>query len=163
MRDVLIIGIACAAAILVGAWLYFSDTGIAPTAQDVTASFTVLDQGNDSGTVTERKNYRIKNQDELALLWKMVHGTGAPTGIDFTKDEVIAVFDGTHPTGGYGISIASVVDTKGGIRTVAIRHTEPGESCATTDAITSPFEIVVIAKSGFPLSHSDEVAVIDCK
>lgn len=161
MRDILIIGIACAAAILLGAWLYFSPAA-APAPAPGAATFRVLDQGATSGSITERKNYRIKNQDELEELWKMLHGTGAPANIDFDTSEVIAVFDGTHATGGYSISIESITDNPGGARAVAIVHAEPGTSCLTSDGITSPFQIVVLPKSASPLTHEDRTTVNEC-
>ncbi len=162
MRDVLIIGVAVAAAILLGAWLYFSD-GSAKQDMLPEAPFVVLDEGSNSGAVTERKNYRIKNQEELEALWLMVHGTGAPTSIDFGKNEVIAVFDGTHATGGYDISISAVDDSMPGARHVSILHTEPGASCITTDAITSPFQIIYLPKSAAPLTREDTTLVVDCQ
>ena len=163
MRDVLIIGIACVATIFLGAWLYFSgvDTLRAPAPIGGTA-FIVLDQGTSSGSLTERKNYRIKNADELNELWYMVHGTGAPTTIDFQTKEIIAVFDGTHTTGGYGIYVTSVNDTASANRMISITHIEPGQSCATSDAITSPFQIIVLPKSDAPLVRDEKTVVSDC-
>ncbi|HRH24413.1 MAG TPA: protease complex subunit PrcB family protein [Candidatus Paceibacterota bacterium] len=160
MRDVLIIGIACAAAILLGAWLYFSDPHV--TGQSDVPAFTILDEGMYSGEVTERKNYRIKSQEELEALWLLVHGTGAPTNVDFARSEVIAVFDGTHATGGYGISIASVADVAGSPRVITILHTEPGTSCLTTDAISSPYQIAIVSKSAAPLTREEETIVTEC-
>lgn len=162
MRDVLIIGIACAAAILLGAWLYFAAPG-APAKAPGAVAFTTLDQGSYSGSVTERKNYRIKSQDELDELWKLVHGTGGPANVDFSADEVIAVFDGTHATGGYAINIASVTDVPGGSRDVAIMHTTPGEGCAASDAVSSPFQIILLPKSPYPLEHEDETSAGACR
>ncbi len=163
MKDILILGVACAAAILLGAWLYFGGaTSGEPPRMEGAVSFAVLDQGSSSGDVTERKNYRIKSQDELAELWRMVHGTGAPTTVDFTKQEVIAVFDGTHVTGGYEVAIASVVDVATGSRTVSIVRTEPGESCMTTESITSPYQIIVVPKSDAPFAREEQTVVEEC-
>lgn len=162
MKDILIIAVACAAALLLGGWLYVSGgTGI-PGATKGAVSMIVLDQGLDSGTITARKNYRIKSQDELEELWNMVHGTGAPTTIDFTKKEILAAFDGTHVTGGYEVAISSVVEAEG-TRTVSIVRTEPGENCMTTEAISSPFQIVVVDKSEVPYAHEEETVVRDCE
>ncbi len=163
MKDILIIGVACAAAMLLGAWLYFSGDSVFPEkTQNGVVSMSVLDQGANSGAITERKNYRIKTQEQLEELWKLVHGTGAPTTVDFNTKEVIAVFDGTHVTGGYGVSIVSVVDVKGGARTVSLVRTEPGETCMTTNAITSPFQIVVVEKSSLPLTREEKTVVEEC-
>jgi hypothetical protein len=160
MKDILIIGAACAAALLLGGWLYFS--GGNSISGGGTVSMIVLDEGMDSGAVTSRTNYRIKNQEELEALWNMVHGTGAPTTVDFSKKEIIAVFDGTHVTGGYEVAITSVVEVEG-TRTVSIVRTEPGENCVTTEAISSPFQIVVVDKSAVPYAHEEETVVRECQ
>lgn len=164
MKDILILGVACAAAILLGAWLYFgggaADAEVPRKEGEVV--FSVIDQGVSSGSITERKNYRIKSQDELNELWRMVHGAGAPTTVDFTKQEVIAVFDGTHVTGGYGVSVASIVDVPSGSRTISIVRTEPGDSCVTTQSITSPFQIIVVSKSNAPFVREEQTIVEEC-
>lgn len=163
MKDILIIGVACAAALLLGGWLYFSGGNSVPGGGAGTVSMIVLDEGQDAGSVISRTNYRIKSQEELEELWNMVHGTGAPNTIDFSKKEIIAVFDGTHVTGGYEVAISSIVETEGGSRTVSIVRTEPGENCMTTEAISSPFQIVVVTKSEVPYAHEEKTVVRDCE
>lgn len=159
MRDVIIIGIACLAAILLGGWLYFND--LHPSTTPTPAGITVLDQGSYSGSITERKNYRLDTQEEIDELWRMVHGTGAPL-IDFSTREVLAVFDGTHSTGGYDISITAVAE-KDGRQNVTIVHGVPGAKCLTSEAISSPFQIVSLPKSMLPLSHDDVTETRDCE
>ncbi len=118
----------------------------------------VLDEGQQSGSITERKNYRITSMDELDALWTLVHGTDAPPGgVDFSTQEVLAVFDGTHSSGGYDITVEEVTDT-GGKRMVRILHSAPADGCATTDAITSPFSLVILSKSSLRVTHEDDMA-----
>lgn len=162
MKDVLIIGIACIAAILLGAWLYFSGGSLYQSSLKTPHSFVVLDQGTFSGGITERKNFRIKTQDDLNELWLMVHGTGAPTTVDFSKNEVLAIFDGTHTTGGYAVEVSNVVDLPQGNRTVSITRTEPGKTCRTSDAISSPFQIIVLPVSNAPIVREEKLVVTDC-
>lgn len=158
MRDVVIIGVACVIAIAIGVWLYAGPGVAAPVAP---VGISVLDQGNTSGAINERTNYRIRSQDELDQLWRMVHGTGAPATVDFTTSDVLAVFDGTHTTGGYEISVTDVAET-GGKEMVSILHSSPGASCLTNQMITSPYQIIVVAKSSLPLSHQDVTQVKEC-
>lgn len=161
MRDALIIGIACVAAIFLGAWLYFSGTGTNTSATQ--SGFTVLEKGMQSGSLTSRANYRIKSKEELDALWNLVYGSGGPAAaVDFTKEEVLAVFDGSHSSGGYDITVDSVKD-EGGVRKIHITHTIPGEGCAVSSAITSPYQIVVVPRSSLPLSRTDATATADCR
>jgi hypothetical protein len=166
MKDTVLIGAACVAAIALGAWLYFSGTsgvtGPLPSKAGAAAvTFSVLDQGTNAVAITERKNFRIKNQEELDELWKMTHGEGT-TVVDFSQHDVIAVYDGIHPTGGYEVSVAAVADSPDPKRTVAIVHTEPGASCVTTEAMTSPFQLIIVPKSEAPLAREDQTAIRDC-
>lgn len=162
-RDVWIIGSVCAIAIALGAWLFLAGS----QEGEVSGSLTprVIAEGQYSGYITERANYRIENADELFELWRMVYATGGPAlpPIDFETNEVLAVFDGTHSSGGYGISVLSVEDEPGVARHVTILHREPGESCVTSQAITSPFEVVVLPRSGLPISRTDITETVSCE
>ena len=166
MRDTVIIGVACLVAIAVGAWLYFGGSGtpeLLPQLQGP-VEVKVIQKGQDSGTVTARKNFRIKSEAERQALWRMIYGTGGPvTGpIDFEREELLAVFDGTHSTGGYDVTVAAVEDGAS-TRTVTLLRTEPGDSCVTTDAITSPYVLVVLPKSALPLERVETTEVRECE
>jgi hypothetical protein len=141
----------------------FKEGALAPSGPAPVA-FSVVAQGSDSGMIAERKNFRIKSQDELAALWVMVYGTAGPEmpRIDFTKDELLAVFEGTRPTGGYTVAVVSVFDEPGS-RSVTIQHEVPGDSCMTSQAITSPFSMVRLQKTGAPLTRHDLEEVIECE
>jgi hypothetical protein len=110
MRDLLVIGAVAVVAIVIGVVLFFfgptklqSDVGNALLAEQTTGSastpYTVLEQGVDALSVTNRTNYRITSATDLATLWSMVYGdkgsVALPT-IDFTQDEVLAIL--TVPT-----------------------------------------------------------------
>lgn len=164
MKDTIIIALACLVAIALGAWLYLSG-GTPDGAHDAPAAsgLSVLHAGQDSGNLTERKNFRIKSQEEYDSLWRMMYPTDGPTpgNVDFEKQEVLAVFDGSHTSGGYSIEVASVEDSTTE-RTITIIHKEPGEHCVTTDAITSPFTLVAVARSPLPIHRIDEKEVETC-
>lgn len=164
MRDTLIIGIAFTVAILIGAWLYFGGSDVRTLFNSTgTVPFTVLDTGTYSGSVTERKNYLIHSQEELNELWLLVHDTSAPTSVDFSKSEVIAVFDGTHATGGYDVSVDSVVDKSSSSRIVSITRVEPGPSCVSSAGVSSPFQIIVVPKSDAPLIREERTVIRECE
>ncbi len=161
-RDAIIIGVACLIAILLGGWLFLSNPSEKPTGGEV--EITVLAEGQNSGSITTQKNFRIQNAEKLAELWRLVYGESDDLipAVNFERNEVLAVFDGTHSSGGYSIEVSSVVDENGIARRVAVTRRTPGESCVTTQAITSPFQIVVLPISSLPIVRTDASIIVSC-
>jgi len=128
------------------------------------SAFSVLAEGQDSGSVTRRTNFRIQTEEEFEELWRMVYGSSGPARppIDFNKREVLAVFDGTHSTGGYDVDVTDIKDDNGR-RFIRIRRTSPGDECVVTHAITSPFEIVSVEKSNLSITKEEELVVTECR
>jgi hypothetical protein len=127
--------------------------------------FTVLEQGDMAISITQRTNYRITNAGDLAALWSLIYGNGSGVqpvpDIDFSKYEVLAVFDGSHSSNDYGISVEQIVDANA-VRTVTIQHTSPGPSCHTSSQSTSPFELIQVPVTTFTLAHQDDMATTTC-
>lgn len=165
MRDAIVIGVACLVAIAAGAWLYFGDTGEhSPNdASGTKVPVAVLSEGDNSGFMTERKNYRVKSRHELDQLWAVMYGSDGPSlsPVDFETSEVLAVFDGTHSSGGFDVEVTSVYDDALS-RRVSITRTAPGEDCITSEAITSPFILVVVPKSDLPIAREETTVTSDC-
>jgi hypothetical protein len=159
MRYTLIVLGICVAAIALGAVLYaYGPSELrempVPEGAEATAlsaesseevAFSMLAEGEYAPGVSERKNYAAYTQEDFARLWEMAYGEEAPAlpSVDFNEEYVIGVFAGERPTGGHSISVARVVD-ENTIRTVHIRIEAPGEGCVTTQAITSPYELVTV-------------------
>ncbi|MGB4076451.1 MAG: protease complex subunit PrcB family protein [Minisyncoccia bacterium] len=166
MKDTLIIGTLCALAVIAGAWLYFSEAGgpISPEAAYGPVAFTPLLKGEDVSAITERKNFRLKSREELEQFWRMLYANGGPLipSVNFDTHEVLAIFDGSHSSGGYEVSLVSIEDSET-LRTVVIRHSIPGDSCVTASAIMSPFLIVQVPRSGLPIKRIDEDEVRECE
>lgn len=169
MRDALIIFVAIILAIAIGGYLFmnggptFNPERVPPIVSEPDASFMVLADGQNSGQVDRRTNFRITNDEELGELWFLLYGqsgAGVPR-VDFTKYEVIAVFDGTHSSGGYAVHVRDVIDGDG-MRTIYIEREEPGENCVVTDAITSPFQVVRVLKSPYALTKQETIVTRDC-
>lgn len=162
-RDVQIILGICVAAIVIGGALFFTDSSALPLSSGGT-SFRVLAEGDTAVSMTERKNYRVSNEEQYETAWRRAYGENGPSrpAINFEREEILAVFDGEHGSGGYDIAVSSVVDTDAA-RTVTIVHTVPDESCMTTQAITSPFELVVVRTSALPITRIDETVVTPCE
>ncbi|MBA3789260.1 protease complex subunit PrcB family protein [Patescibacteria group bacterium] len=176
MRDFLLIGGMVLVAILVGGVLFFfgpaslqSDVNSAISANGgststSTVSYTVLVQGTNALSVTGRSNYRIRTNDDLKTLWVLIygdHGVSAIPTVDFSKYEVLAIFDGTHSNGGYTVQVKSLTDANAQ-RLVVVDHVTPGSTCVTTSSITSPFQLIQVPKTTFPLTHTDETRVSAC-
>lgn len=121
--------------------------------------FLVLQGGESAPAVSTRVNYSITNVDELSSLWELVYGNNGPSipTVDFNKYVVLAVFDGTHSTNGYGIKVQSIKDVEGR-RMVMITRTRPGADCSPANTATGPFQIVRIQKTPLTLDHEDTTA-----
>ncbi len=160
MKDALIIGAICIVAIVIGGWLFL----IEPKGDEArSADIFVLAQGQQAYEVDERKNYRIRSLDELQELWSMTYPADGPAipAVDFAQYEVLAVFDGTHTSGGYDVMVTGVEDSALS-RTVRITRTSPGESCMTPSVITSPFVLVRIPASDLTIVREEESVVAEC-
>jgi hypothetical protein len=165
MRDTIFIGVACVIAIVVGAWLFWSgnESSLVPTESKGPVAYEILAEGSYSGSVTERANYRIKSAAELSLLWSMMYGTDGPAlpPVDFGRREVLAIFDGTHSSGGYDVRIKSIVDEELARRVTIVRVVS-GEDCITSSGITSPYLLVTVPSSSLPLSREESSETATC-
>ncbi|MEO6536122.1 MAG: protease complex subunit PrcB family protein [Candidatus Paceibacterota bacterium] len=166
MRDALIIFVSLIAAIVIGGSLYLfggPSFHYGSSKSPSGSAMVKLAEGINALSIDTRVNYRITNQTDLTTLWRMVYGDNGPSvpTIDFNTREVLAVFDGSHSSGGYSIHVRDVSDA-GGKRTIYIVRTAPDGGCPTANAITSPFEIVSLSKSDLPLTHVDEMGTSTC-
>lgn len=169
MRDELIILGICVISIVFGSWLYFGAPSVPTGGQQaavhtstIVVPFMQITSGNTAKGVSSRANYHVTSPQQFAELWELVYGsTSGIPAVDFSKNDVLGVFDGTHPTGGYALSVTSI-DESGSSRIVVIRHIVPAATCAVTEAETSPFEFISVPKSARPLGHTDETITRTC-
>jgi hypothetical protein len=164
MRDLLIVGGMIVAALAVGAVLFFFGPSSfrAGTGTASAISIDILKQGTNAFDMTQRANYHIQNQEQLNELWKYVQTSQNTTpSVDFTKNDVLAIFDGSHSSGGFSIQVLGIED-KDGIRTVHVRRTVPGPKCSVSEQISSPYQVVLVPKSDLTLSHVDEIVTNPC-
>lgn len=180
MRDTFIVLGTCIASIALGAGLFFflptessepvvvdtagqsADVGIAQ-AVDTSIGFVVIDAG-DSASVSVRKNYAARDQESYLRIWRMAHGEDGtmPFPVDFSESYVIGVFMGQQSSGGYGIEVASITD-RGDQRLVAVNLTSPGRTCVVTEALTSPYQFVVVPMSMNSHENLDVEVVTVCQ
>lgn len=163
-RDTALVGIGAVVAVLIGGWILFMTVIAVPT-EDMPQAVMVtqIDAGQYSGSISERKNYHVETTAEWQALWTMVHGLEGPAlpPVDFERYQVLAVFDGTHSSGGYAINITSIADT-GLRRIVRIKHTEPGEECLAASVITSPYQMVVVPRSSATIARENITETVAC-
>jgi len=72
-----------------------------------------------------------------------------PPDIDFQQSVLIIASMGRRPTGGYSVTISSIVETPQRI-VVSVAEQSPGPNCVTTQAITHPIAIVTTAQTQKP-------------
>lgn len=178
MRHILIVLGMCVAAIAIGTALYVfgpeelneaaaldaSGAAVVTSGPLEDISFAVLAEGQNAARVTERKNYAVYDEAEFARLWQMAYGDDAPPmpEVDFARQYVIGVFAGVKPSGGYDIAVTQVADSSTE-RTVSITLTSPGEGCITSQAFTSPFELVLVPAATLELVREETDRVAACR
>lgn len=180
MRDILIVLGMCVAAIAAGVLLYVygpeqvrevpnpapTEEAAANTSESVSGAVPVqvLDAGTNAGAAAQRKNIAAYDTEGFERLWQMAHtNDGAPIpSIDFSKQYAIGVFAGTKPSGGHSIEVSEVRDS-GDTRTVVITLTKPGPGCVTSQAITSPYQIVLVPASVAILSRVERTVETACQ
>ncbi|MDD3004073.1 protease complex subunit PrcB family protein [Flavobacterium sp.] len=111
------------------------------TATHKKALFTTLYSSAYQGRDTE-ENVVITNQKSLEELYMSVNNEEVPT-IDFSKNQVVALFLGTKNTGGHAIAIDRV-EAKEGKIIVYKKIQKPDRDAMVTLALTNPFVIAEI-------------------
>ena len=129
--------------VFVISWLILSVTGHSMAGQASTPR--VLDKGDRSQIMSAREAV-VRTAPEWDALWRAHLPTRQPAAVDFSKDMVVAVFLGSRPTPGYGVTIVSAVE-EGGVLRVRYRETSPPADAIAAQVITFPYQIVAIQKS----------------
>ena len=165
MKDTLLVAALCLVVLSAGAFLFLKGEVRRPIG-DGPVAFSVVAEGQKAAHVQERVNYRIKSTSEFSDMWYLLHGGSQPNipAVDFERNEVLAIFDGSHTTGGYDVRTVSIVDS-GLVRTITIEHTEPGEECTVSQGSTSPYELIVVPKmrDGHRLERVNTTTVTSCE
>jgi hypothetical protein len=69
---------------------------------------------------------------------------------------------GPRPTGGYRVIIDRVLPRSEALEAF-VRHISPGQRCGTTQAVTSPVDIVRVPATTKPVRWVVEQEVLDCR
>ncbi|MCP4191680.1 MAG: protease complex subunit PrcB family protein [Planctomycetaceae bacterium] len=104
--------------------------------------------------VTKPGEQVIDNLKAWQKVWNEVHKTVNPQPklppVDFTKQIVLAVFMGQQNTGGYQIEITGVKQTDKAV-VVSVRTTSPPPDSFTTQALTQPYDLLVVKNPTKPV------------
>ena len=96
----------------------------------------------------EASHLIVNNQNDLTALYESVGNTDVPK-VDFSTNQVVALFLGSRNTGGYSISIDRVEEQD---NQISVYKKEVTPSGMVTMAFTNPFVIVEI--------HSTKAVVV---
>lgn len=117
--------------------------------------------GSQATGVSSPRFEMISNQQQLVSFWTRVHATQlqAPPlpSVAFERETLIAIFQGQQSTGGYAVQARRVVE-EGGELYVDVAFTEPAEGAVTTQAVTSPWTLVRVLRSGYSVAWIRDVA-----
>jgi len=95
--------------------------------------------------VTGAETRVARDDAELAALWAAHGGAGAPPSVDFQTEIVVALFMGSQPTGGYGISIERL-EQRGAALDLSVLRSSPAPGAIVTQALTAPFQFVAVER-----------------
>ncbi|MFD2603599.1 protease complex subunit PrcB family protein [Flavobacterium suzhouense] len=109
---------------------------------DAAVVFEILKQDAYGGR-DAKSNVVIKSHDELLALYKELGWSNVPT-VDFSQNNVVAIFMGQKNTGGYSVGVRKVTIED---NTAIINTTETKPEGMATMALTAPYCIVVVAKT----------------
>lgn len=111
--------------------------------------FDILGGGNQALAGSGSSYSLIGDAAGLREAWNNAHGsllTPPPVpSVDFARETVLALFMGSQSTGGYGISLERMSE-EGGEIFADVRLSEPGPGDITTQALTSPWQMVRILR-----------------
>jgi len=97
-----------------------------------------------TSSITTPARIVIRDDSAYARFWAGLGDAGSRPSVDFTRDLVIAVAAGQQSTGGHSIAVDRVTRVGPGLA-VEVTETVPPQGCMTTQGITQPVDVVVVA------------------
>ena len=98
-------------------------------------------------TQNKRENNIITDSKALEAFWNKTFAKEFPIRdlprIDFSKQMLIACFNGEFNSGGHSIEITKITKSKRSIQ-INVDITRPGTKCATSAAFTQPYHIILV-------------------
>lgn len=123
----------------------------------VEQAFTTLDRSQNSGLITPSRQV-IRSADAWATLWAGHVSPRLPPpalpAVDFSREEVIAVFAGSQPNGCHAVEIQEVSD--GGLeRRVIVRASTPPAGAICTQQVVNPAHLIRLPATALVVSFRD--------
>lgn len=111
-------------------------------------SFSVLASGQDGSYTDNRSFMVVKSQQAFEDLWYDNGEWETAPEVDFSKDMVIAVFNGRANSTGYNVDVIAVEDYQDEIM-VEVALTKPAAEgdCQYAAVVTRPYQLVTVEQS----------------
>lgn len=125
-----------------------------------------IDQGQ-YGDIVEGTQSVFRDEEAYASFWKRLHAdrTPIPTRpeVDFESKVVVALVLGQRPSGGYSARVDDALASENGQK-IQVKYTEqaPGDGCAVTGALTSPYALVAVEAEMEEFSFSKSKETRSC-
>ena len=106
----------------------------------------------------------LRDAAAFAAAWRTLHQGipgNPPPAIDFARRMVVLLALGQRNTGGHGIRFDAIVASGAGA-TVRYTVTSPGAGCMTTQAITSPVDVVSVPRVDGEIRFERRSVVQEC-
>ncbi len=107
----------------------------------------------------------VRDAQTWSALWTRIVANSGPKppvpSIDFSREMLIVAAMGTRGSGGYSIRVGGVSSSSTELVATVIA-TSPGRSCPTTQAITSPVDIVRVPSSKLLVRFVEQQVVNEC-
>ncbi len=132
--------------LLLGVIPFISGCADDATAEDPfsESEFSELQSGlhTDSDAYTQKQSKVIVSQKDYDKEL-LVYTSASPESIDFLTSKVLLVDMGKRNTGGYSIKVTSI-DVNENYVVAHVNLMQPGQNCLVTDALTNPYQFVLI-------------------
>ena len=119
-----------------------------------------------SSGIHDERQIDIRSSAEWEAQWRRMtarYGNPPPPPpVDFAREMVLMAAMGNRPTGGYRVVIDRVLPRPDALEAF-VRHISPGPRCGTTQAITSPVDLVRVPATDKPVRWVVEQEVVDCR
>lgn len=122
-----------------------------PPPRDV--PYEVVASGQQAIGVRNASYLLLRDREEFSRAWAQAHASQltppAPPVVDPSRETLVAVFMGERPSGGYAVSVRGVAIEQGDL-VVELSFSSPAPGSMTTMALTSPWLILRVPRSGVP-------------
>lgn len=114
-----------------------------------------LHQGLDSAARKPNKLV-VRSASQWVNVWNTHYRAATPDSsppvpnVDWSREMVLVAFMGTCPSGGHSIRIGEARVEKGAL-IVTVVEQRPGPNSITTQALTSPYHAVALARTSLPI------------